>query len=84
MNTETKVIGGIGILTALVIIGGVFLFSKNNAANAGPKDYSQYVEKNLTLDPVKVSRDYNPKVIGQKSSTQATSTQKSTGKLRAA
>jgi protein-disulfide isomerase len=63
MTTETKVIGGISILTILIIISGIFFFSPG-AANNTPGDYSQYIETGLNLDMTKVSRVENPKVTG--------------------
>lgn len=63
MTTETKVIGGISILTILIIIGGVFLFNPSTTNNT-PGDYSQYIDTGLTLDALKVSRQENPKVTG--------------------
>jgi len=74
MTTETKVIGGISILTLLIIVGGIFLFNMKNNAPADPNDFSQYVETGLSLDQQKLARDYNPKVMGQKNENQGTST----------
>jgi protein-disulfide isomerase len=63
MTTETKVIGGISLLTVLIIVGGIFLFNANNT-NQVAGDYSQYIDTGLTLDSTKVSRAENPKVTG--------------------
>lgn len=72
MTTETKVMGGIGLLTVLVIAGGLFFFNKNT--NTGPKDYSKYIETGLTLDQTKIARNHNPKITGQSKVATATST----------
>ena len=79
IQTETKVMGSILALTLVVIIGGVVLFNKNNPkTSSAPGDYSQYIEKSLILDSNKVARDYNPRIVGPKSLTQATTTSKIT------
>jgi protein-disulfide isomerase len=64
-STETKITILISVLTVVVIGGGIFLFNKSNS-NSGPQDYSQYIEKNVTLDQTKLNRDYSPKVTGDK------------------
>lgn len=63
MTTETKVIGGISILTVLIIVGGIFMFN-GKVANRADGDYSQYIETGLTLDATKIARDHNPKITG--------------------
>jgi protein-disulfide isomerase len=74
MTTETKVIGGISILTVLIIISGIFFFSPSNT-NSTPGDYSKYIETGLDLDMTKVSRVENPKITGvANASSTATST----------
>jgi protein-disulfide isomerase len=73
MKTETKVTIGILAATAIIIFGGITLF-KGSIVPEGPKDYSQYVNTGLDLDKTKVSRDYNPKIVGSEISTSTAST----------
>lgn len=77
MKTETKVIAGIFALTALIIIGGVFLF-QSRFEPQGPKDYSKYIQTGLDLDKTKVTRAENPKITGATSTTQLASSSKIT------
>ena len=74
MKTETKVIIGILLMTALIILGGLIIFKGN--FNQGPKDYSEYIKKGLNLDKTKISRDYNPKITGATSTNQTASSSK--------
>lgn len=74
MTTETKVIGGISLLTVLIIFGGIFFFNKNSV-NKTPGDFSQYINTGLSLDALKVSRPENPKITGvENASSTASST----------
>ena len=77
MTTETKVIGGISIATILIIIGGIFMFN-GKVKNPANGDYSQYIDTGLTLDQVKVARDFNPKVQGQPNASSTASSSKIT------
>ncbi len=73
MKTETKVIIGISLFTILVMVGGVYMF--NGKATTNPSDngdYSQYIDTGLTLDATKVTRDHNPKILGQGNGTAST------------
>ncbi len=45
LNTETKIIGGIGALTLVVLIGGIFLFS-NQQSREVPIPSDQIVSRN--------------------------------------
>ncbi len=63
MTTETKIIGGISLLTLLIIVGGIFLFNSNKTNNI-PGDYSRYINTGLSLDISKLSRPENPKITG--------------------
>lgn len=38
MSTDTKVIGGIAILTIVILVGGVFFLSKGSSSSSIPKD----------------------------------------------
>ncbi|MBC7982148.1 thioredoxin domain-containing protein [Candidatus Parcubacteria bacterium] len=78
MTTETKVIGGISIVTVLIIIGGIFMFNGNAGNKAAAGDYSKYTETGLTLDATKIVRDFNPKVTGQPTASSTASSTKIT------
>lgn len=72
MRTETKIITGILAFTALIIFGGIIMVKNNFQGQNAPGDYSQYIQTGLDLDKTKISRDYNPKIIGNATSTATT------------
>ncbi|MBC7981553.1 thioredoxin domain-containing protein [Candidatus Parcubacteria bacterium] len=76
MTTETKVIGGISILTILIIVGGIFMFNGKVNNNWADGDYSQYIETGLTLDATRIVRDYNPKITGPASASSTATSSK--------
>lgn len=77
MTTETKVIGGISILTLLIIVGGIFFFAPGASKNTA-NDYSQYINTGLSLDALKLSRPENPKVTGASNASSTASSTKIT------
>ena len=56
MTTEHKIIGGIGLLTLIVIIGGVWLSGKEKAANSERLSKSMMGEKMLDQGAEHVAR----------------------------
>ena len=75
MKTETKVIIGISLLTALIAVGGIYMFNSKNI-NQGATDYSQYVNTGLALDATKIARPENPKITGQANASSTASSTK--------